>query len=465
MKKINLILTTIFAAVLLVSCSKDNLEPTLADTLPPGVYSLEDYRQYVDGSYRIMADYRYWGRNVIITGEVRADNVFANLNSGRFTLIGQMNYNPQTADVSEMMQYIYGTLATANIVINSTPEDLTTDADELAEMRHIMGEAYAIRALAHFDLVRLFGQQHVSGQGGMNSLGVSYVKEFKGEERLIPRSTVAENLQDIYADLNQAQSLMSTSFNDNSKLRITTHAVNAIKSRVATYFKDYETARTASEAVISNFNIVPAAQLVQSWASQTPASNSIFELAQLPGENNGINGIANIYRGPSYGDIQVIEAFPADAEFGPNDVRNSPAMIGYDSFNRLRNLGKYPTMGSFTDNIRVFRIEEIVLNYAEALLDVNPALALTHLNSIPLNRDGTTYAVANIDNILKERRKELAFEGFRFDDMARHGRDIRVIDANVQNHGGPTYGSFNYALPIPQREINANTNSTQNFGY
>lgn len=465
MKKINYILTTFMIGLLLFSCSKESLEPTLADTLPPGVFSVEDYRQYVDGGYRIMADYRYWGRNTIITGEVRADNVYANLNSGRFTIIAQMSYNSQTGDVADMMNYIYGTLATINIVINSTPEDVTSDPSEIAEMRHMMGEAYAIRALAHFDLVRLYGQQHVSGQGGMNSLGVSYVKEFRGEEQFIPRSTVAENLNDIYADLNMALSLMNSSLNDNSKVRITTHAVQAIKSRVATYFKDYETARTASEAIINQFNIIPANQLVESWSSQTPASNSIFELAQLTGENNGINGIANIYRGASYGDIQVLNAFPQDAEFGPNDVRNSPQMIGLDSNNRLRNLGKYPTMGTFVDNIRVLRYEEVVLNYAEALLSTNPALALQHLNSIPLNREGTTYAEANIDNILKERRKELAFEGFRFDDLARHGRSIPVLDPNVQTHGGPEFGSFRYALPIPEREINANQNSTQNFGY
>jgi hypothetical protein len=263
-----------------------------------------------------------------------------------------------------------------------------------------------------------------------------------------------------------ALSMMNPSFNDNAKVSLSTHAVNAIKSRVATYFGDTAIALAASEAVINSgaFTMTSGANLATYWAATSAGAGSIFELAQLPNDNNGINGIANIYRGPSYGDIQVINAFPANAEFGDGDARNSEAMIGVQA-NRLRNIGKYPTMGVFSDNIKVIRYEEIVLNYAEALLASNPTEALNRLNSVASVKGGSTYTVANIDNILKERRKELCFEGFRFDDLVRTGRNIPVIDELVQTHQGPAYGSYKLALPIPQAEMDTNSAMVQNNGY
>ncbi|PVW13348.1 RagB/SusD family nutrient uptake outer membrane protein [Marixanthomonas spongiae] len=450
-----------FTSLIVASCSKENLEPILADDIPvEDLETVEQARQYMDGTYALMVDYRYWGRNIIIAGEARADNVFANANSGRFLDVAQMNLLPQSGTVAEIMQYAYGSLANVNLLIAA--EGIEGDPEVINQIK---GEAYAIRALVHFDLLRVYGQQFVSGQGGNNALGVSYVTGFKDEDLYVARSTVSETKNKIYADLDKALSLLTPGQNDPNKITITTFAAQAIKARVATYFQEYDIARTACEAIIGNFNLTTADNYVDYWAQKTVPPASIFELEQTPSTSNSINGIANIYRGASYGDIEVLDNFPTDAEFGPNDVRNSPEMISEDRNGRLRNMGKYPTLGSFDDNIKVIRYAEVVLNYAEALLETNPDLSLQYLNSIPENRNGTTYSVSNMTNILKERRKELAFEGFRFDDLARTGRDIPVIDPANQTHGGPEYGSTNYAFPMPRQEIDNNPLSKQNAGY
>ncbi|WP_203293757.1 RagB/SusD family nutrient uptake outer membrane protein [Luteirhabdus pelagi] len=463
MKKRIYIIKTIFVAIaslMISSCSEDNLEPIIADDIPVAVQTIDDARQYLNGTYALMADYRYWGRNIIIAGEVRADNVYANGNSGRFIQTAQMNLLPQSGTPTDIMRYAYGALANVNILLDAA--EIEGDPSLVSQAR---GEAYAIRALIHFDLLRLYGQHFVEGQGGLNALGVSYVTSFKGENLYVARSTVAENRDQIYNDLDTALSFLSESQNDPTKYSITTYAALAIKGRVATYFQDYAIARDALSQVIGNFSLTPADQYVDYWAADNPTSASVFELLINATTSPSINGLANIYRGNSYGDIEVLDDFPTDAEFGPNDVRNSPEMIGEDSQGRLRNLGKYPTGGLFDDNIKVIRYAEVVLNYAEALLETNPSLALEFLNSIPENRDGTTYSTANMTNILKERRKELAFEGYRFDDLARTGRDIPVIDNVNQSHGGPDWGSYNYAFPIPRQEVDNNPLAVQNFGY
>lgn len=456
------------------SCTEE-LEPTLADstTTETYIFNQTDLRQVVSGAYVYMSGTAYWGRDYIIFGEVRADNVFANNNSGRFVAFGDMSYTPGNGQVFSAYAQPYRAIAMANIAIASNPTS-PTDNNPVT-VSHYKGEAHAIRALCHFDLLRVFGQQYVSGQGGQNALGVPYVTAYRDGATSFPRLTVAQTKARIYQDLDTALSLMQTTGAlNNNKAFITTHAVNAIKARVAIYFGDLDIARSACEAVINsnaNFQITPATGVVAYWNLAGSGPASIFDLAQtaLAGQNNGIDSISNIYRGPAYGDIQVIQNLIADAGFEAGDVRASTAMIGNQTIagvTRLRNLGKYPRMAPAWDNwIRVIRFEEVILNYAEALLPVNPAQALIELNKIPANRGASLYTVANIDNILAERRKELIFEGFRFDDLARNGRNLPLINNLEQTHGGVTAGSYKFALPIPQHEMNTNPAMVQNFGY
>ena len=179
----------------------------------------------------------------------------------------------------------------------------------------------------------------------------------------------------------------------------------------------------------------------------------------------GINGLANIYRGSSYGDIAVLQDL-VDI-YDATDVRLTD-IIAVDSTTTkyyIRNYGKYPTMATFEDNISVIRYEEMILIYAEAIMATNPASALTYLNMIPAKRNASLYTAATLDNILLERRKEFAFEGMRFDDLARTGKAIPLVDGLKQTHGGPAYGSYNYAFPIPNSEVGVNSNVEQNPGY
>ena len=89
------------------------------------------------------------------------------------------------------------------------------------------------------------------------------------------------------------------------------------------------------------------------------------------------------------------------------------------------------------DNIPVFRISELYLNRAEANYRLgNTATALTDLNVIR-TRAGLRAATgltgdALLNEILRQRRLEFAFEGHRWFDLKRLGRDI-VKAAPVQS--------------------------------
>ena len=461
------ILYTIIITVLLgsvFSCTEDSLEPTLAQTkdAATSINSVEDLRVVLFGAYNRMTASTYYGRDFIIYGEVRSDNCYANGNSGRFITPASMAMGNTDAYATDTWTQIYTVIASANLVIGSENVTITGDTDQ---KNHIIGQAYAIRALAQFDLLKLYGQQHVIG--GDNTLGVPYIMEFKGEDILPARNSVSQVKSLLEADVAKALSLMNSTLNDDSKEFFTTYAVQALKARIALYFGDWATVKTACEAVMNSgeYDIMSASDYPDSWATKG-AYNSIFELAYRSTDQLGNTGLGFIYRGSAYGDIRVLDNLYN--LFGPTDVRGTAGgMIGRaQNFNT--NLGKYLS-ATGSDNIPLFRFEEVILNYAEALFELNQSGidgdALYYLNLIPLNRDAPTYTSVTKDDILLERRKELCFEGFRFDDLARTGNDIPVLnDLNVR-HDSPPYGTFNYAFPIPKVELNANSHMVQNFGY
>ncbi len=459
MKKIINILLTLVLLGSLFSCSKDALKPTLAQekAINTSVNSLEDIQGLLLGTYNRMTSYYYYGRDYIIFGEVRSDNCFANGKSGRFLTPAAMKMGNDDGYAANTWAQIYQVIASANIIIAQDPAKLTGDA---ATIKNVIGQAYAIRALAHFDLLELYGQQNVTG----GTLGVPYVKTFKGKDLIPARNTVAEDKTLINADLAKALTLMSSSMNDPSKEFISTYAVEALQSRVAVYFGDWNTAKTACEKVINSgkYNIAAPADYAKTFSTKG-AGNVIFELAQRATDNNGINGLSYIYRGTGYGDIQVLPNLPKI--FDPADVRVAPDMIA-EVNGKWRNIGKYPTNANFDYDIPLIRYEEVILNYAEALFHLGDnAAALTELNKIPGHRDAKLFTTISEANILLSRRREFCFEGFRFDDLARTHQDIPNTDPLLQTHGLVPYGSYNFAFPIPIGEMNANPNMVQNKGY
>ena len=76
-------------------------------------------------------------------------------------------------------------------------------------------------------------------------------------------------------------------------------------------------------------------------------------------------------------------------------------------------------------------------------------------------------------DILAERRRELCFEGHRFLDLKRIGKELSIgvnrdsrdcASFNASNcELAPT--SYLFTLPIPRNELNANNSIEQNPGY
>jgi hypothetical protein len=109
----------------------------------------------------------------------------------------------------------------------------------------------------------------------------------------------------------------------------------------------------------------------------------------------------------------------------------------------------------------VFRRADVMLMKAEALLRTNAApAALAIVNTIRLNRGATALATLTPDNLLDERGRELYTENWRRQDMIRFGKFLAPKQLK-SDQSDPKYLLF----PIPNTQIAANPNLTQNEGY
>jgi hypothetical protein len=121
------------------------------------------------------------------------------------------------------------------------------------------------------------------------------------------------------------------------------------------------------------------------------------------------------------------------------------------------------------------RIAEMYLIRAEAnAKKASPDLAAgaADLNTLRAQRItgyvNETFASAAdlITAVLDERFKELCFEGFRFYDLRRNNLPVQrnASDASPAWQTLPIT-SYRFVFPIPDAEIRANPNMTQNEGY
>ena len=438
-------------SIAFTGCTTSDLDPTLEQDkdIDGSINTAQDMEGILKGAYNRMTSSVYYGRDFIINNEVRTDNTFANGNSGRFSTEAAFLY---TADNNPgIWTQAYSVIATANILIGTDLENIEGDQ---GYAKHVQGQAYAIRALAHFDLLKQYGEQTTGG-----TLGIPYITEFKSSNTTPSRNTVEEVKAAIFSDLNTAFSLMGDAYFDSSKEFMSRYTAKAIESRVAIYFGMWNEAKSAAEAVINSglYQVIAGDQFVASYAGDG-SQNSIFELAFSNTDNLGGNSLGFIYKGDTYGDIEVLPN--VEDLYTDGDVRLG--ILGIE-LGKLRNLGKYPDLNGW-DNVMLCRYEEVILNYAEALFETGGDAA-SALNMITSKRGIDNYTTVTKEDILNERRRELIFEGFRYDDLMRTNSGVEKVDFEQNIAETIPAGDYRLAMPIPIVELDANANMVQNRGY
>lgn len=446
------------------------LTPSVDQNKPTetAIGNVQDLQSTVYGVYDDLNKVELYGRDYMVSLEVQGDNAFSNGNSGRFDSdTDAINYTVNSGYALGVWEQFYQAIATANVAINA-------DLESSTEVDHWKGQAYAARAFSHMNLLMAFGQQYVNG--GDASKGVPYVTTYNNNENFYPsRTAIAEVKTKIEEDLNTAIDLLDAD-REHKATQLDYWGTKALQTRFYLYTEQYQKVVSPAEEIINsgNFGIVGPNNLEAEWRSGS-GPVSLFELAFTSTDRLGTDNIARIYRPTNYGDVEVTpDLYNAHAS---DDVRldlyGKPGDIVV-SDGAPQELAGYRIIDKYTDeqgsdNVRVIRYAEVVLNYAEAL--VNGASGqMTAKEAIDMIADkryenGSPYTTVTVDDVLKERRLELAMEGHRFYDLARTGRDITAGGSVGLQDAPIPYGDYRYALPIPDNEINANSNVTQNKGY
>ncbi|MEL6674311.1 MAG: RagB/SusD family nutrient uptake outer membrane protein [Bacteroidota bacterium] len=461
-KYLYMMLLVVFSA----ACSAEflNLQPNEALPTENAIQSIDDLTSAIIGVYSGLQSSDHYGRYFVLVPDVMSDDVKQNASANRAKEYAEFEAFSEHFITQNMWARLYSTINRANVVINNTLE--VTDAAQ-DEKSQIEGEAYAIRALCHFDLVRIYGQ-HYGFTGDNSHLGVPIITEFD-EDGEPSRNTVAQVYQQVISDLTTAIDKMGDDF---SSTRMSKVAAQALLARVNLYMGEYAAAANLADAVISSgeVGLGTSGDYLDSWANGT-SPDPIFEISYSANDNNGSDALGRMYIIDGYGDylpsadlLNLIDT----ADLRSNLFKFDGNLGGI--FGDLR-VDKFPSVIG-TDNFPVIRLSEIYMIRAEARYRTgNETGAQADVDAIrqrawPTAAAVTATGTALLDEIEKEKRVELMFEGHRLWDLMRWQRGVTRTDCTAPTSAcDVAYPNDRFILPMPQNEIDANPNIAQNPGY
>jgi hypothetical protein len=143
-------------------------------------------------------------------------------------------------------------------------------------------------------------------------------------------------------------------------------------------------------------------------------------------------------------------------------------------FNNYYTTGGTGKSTSFADtDFFLFRIAEAYLTYAEATARTNGGSTTTqgtaYINALRTRANASTKAGYSLSDLCDEWSREFYFEGYRRTTLIRFNRFGGSVDYNWSWKGGALNGrnidSHYNLFAIPDDDMNANENLTQNAGY
>ena len=421
----------------------------------------------------------------------------------------------------------YQGIARCNLALQQVPQVDPDDSMTDSRRDCLMGEAYFMRALYYFQLVRVFGGVPL----------VDFVID-SSDRWIQPRASVQEVYEHIVADLKLAEGLLWNrgAYAAADLGRATRGAAQAFLCKAYLYMKDYDNAylwgkKWVDEQYGSQYTLLSDYSLNFRLAGEN-SSESVFEIQYMEDPTSDY-GDANIGGfGFTRGTFTSILCRPRAsvlggkrgwgfdhpthnlyAEYEANDPRRELTIGRFDdevseevevnylgsSYYNIKNSyaegDAFPSLSHDSRspmNYKLMRASDALLLYAEACLESGKDLSAAKwaLNEVrararamvntPCLPDFPGYGYADTADGLRaalrhERRVELAMEGHRWFDLVRWGIAYEVLDRDNGSYGRTEteearaeMANFikgkNELFPIPSEEINLNP-MEQNPGY
>jgi len=355
-------------------------------------------------------------------------------------------YNKDITTTNSFVRDAWLTAYNVNNMSNIILANLDKFTDKSAHDR-VEGEAKFLRGLVYFDLARFFALPFEAGS--VNSqLGVPLVLNPVTAVNQVGapgRNTVGEVYKQVVSDLTDAYSLLPAT----NGVYADKYAAQALLARVYLQQSNYSSARDAANDVILHSGYSLASSVSKAFNNDKNSPEDIF--AWQVTSQDGVNDMnvfwADVAHG-GRGDVSVTSKYFSLYTGGGNDDR---ATFFYgNNFTT-----KWQSMYA---NVPFLRLAEMYLIRAETNERLGTSVGdspLNDINTLRLRAHAAPLSTVDLNTILLERRKELAFEGFRLHDVKRLKESVGALNYNANA----------LVFPIPQREIDVNPNLVQNPGY
>ncbi len=471
MKRTIKILLILLTTVSFFSCKKF-LDVQPEDKVSESqLYSTKNgIRSVLNGIYLDLAANQLYGDNLTLsTIEILGQRYNISTEHNQYKTSTYAYKDKPTVDrMEDIWSTAYATILNINVFLENL-DKYKGVVDQSTENVY-RGEAIAMRAFLHFDLLRLYGPRYSTVDSTKQSL--PYYRNTKTEVNpLLPANVFMDN---VMADLNLAETLLQNDpiittgvniaqpedlvdfLSNNRNYRLNYYAIKGLKARVYLYRGDKTNALTMAKEVIAVSDKFPwttsANALVE---KQNP--DRIFSSEMLFGVMNSqlYNRYLNWFD-PSLSDRQILAPTPTRLatvyENNENDYRyNLNWQMPSNGSKPYKTFLKYADVvdktKTFRFSIPLLKISEIY--YIAAECEPIAADGITRLNIVRANRGLLPLAAtANISTELqKEYQKDLFGEGQLFYYYKR--RNVTSVANGSSTSGNET---INYNVPLPDSE-------------
>lgn len=470
MKCYKMLLVFIVLVTSTVSCRKDflNVKDESVITRQEYVVDLKTTGAFLNGIYVKLGSNFYLGYNLIYP-DLIADDIKPIVGS---TMQAQYSWSQLSSGSNQdaMWQVGYQIARSCSFVLMKAEEFKEQDP---AKANDFKAQAYAIRALVHFVMVNTFAQSYNFTANGSH-LGIPYVATDDWKQP-VSRQSVNEVYERMINDLNSAISIFNV--RTTNVLFMNKNAAKALLARIYLFKEDYFAAKNIAREIGNAVPIMAASpEGYPTKLFTSEETEALFQLlpAGFPTGANYSTFFAGVYFSSPMTEFLATEDIAGLIAENQRDVRNNWIKSGGFGGDTIV---KYPSdvvagfpISTMSYYQTIFRSSEMYLVAAESYAKIDEEdSARYYLDAIRRRADPTVSATtakgANLlDSIYKERRKELAFEGFRMFDLLRLRKEVNRRDAPNPSAQRLPYPSNKAISPIPAIDVDV-LGLQQNPGY
>ena len=502
------ILVSLAMGVSLASCSDFfELRPTNEMVLDEFWQTESDVLSVTGACYRAMQQPGFMQR-LIVWGEFRSDNVISGFNVGTDLLyIGSLNILPSNAFA--YWGEFYNVINLCNTVEYFAPLVCENDPNFTeAQLRAYIAEVKAIRAYCYFTLVRAFRDIPLVTEPTIDDT----------QELQCAQSDPDEVIDFLIGDLKavEADAVDSWSNSEYTKGRFTRAAIRTLIADMCLWRNRYSECVEYCDLVMNDTRNILALESSSQYNRNVfvngNSSESIFELQFS--RNNIPNYTVCEYYGTSGGHSGWGHQQMMAYDFTTTNLFSETDLRGIDSFysssalasfpikkylayrNELHTTdvreGDYISVDGGTSNWIIYRLPDVMLMKAEALVEMNSSLETAfNLVSTLYDRANPEAGAGSLlfsqystqdrmrDLVFDERQREFLFEGKRYFDIIRRiNRDRSQFSNIVNTYLVPKYSNLDQStvtsklgeinslyMPIKDTELLSNKLLVQNPFY